>query len=57
MESGREAVERWLPYDLDEDRLDNFLLHRLAHPAASADDDREPSPGARFCAGSHSQCG
>ena len=34
MESGREAVERWLPYDLDEDRLDNFLLHRLAHPAA-----------------------
>lgn len=33
-ESGREAVARWLPYDLDEERLDNFLLHKLAHPAA-----------------------
>lgn len=34
MESGREAVERWLPYDLDEGRLDDYLLHRLAHPGA-----------------------
>lgn len=34
MEAGREAVERWLPYDLDESRLDDYLLHRLAHPGA-----------------------
>ncbi len=34
MEVGRETIERWLPYDLDEDRLDSFLLHRLAHPAS-----------------------
>ena len=34
LEAGREAIERWLPYDLDESRLDAFLLHRLAHPAA-----------------------
>lgn len=33
-ESGIEAVARWLPYDLDEKRLDSFLLHKLAHPAA-----------------------
>ncbi|MYB76283.1 MAG: hypothetical protein F4X83_04145 [Chloroflexi bacterium] len=34
MEAGREAVERWLPYDLDETRLDDYLLHGLAHPGA-----------------------
>ena len=34
LEAGREAIERWLPYDLDESRLDAYLLHRLAHPAA-----------------------
>lgn len=34
MEAGREAVERWLPYDLDEGRLDDYLLHRIAHPGA-----------------------
>lgn len=34
MEAGREAVERWLPYDLDDTRLDDYLLHRLAHPGA-----------------------
>ena len=34
MEAGREAIERWLPFDLDESRLDEFLLHGLAHPAA-----------------------
>ncbi len=34
MDTGREAIERWLPYDLDENRIDDYLLHRLAHPAA-----------------------
>ena len=34
MEAGREAVERWLPYDLDEGRLDDYLLHRIAHPGS-----------------------
>lgn len=34
MEAGREAIERWLPYDLDESREDSYLLHRLAHPAS-----------------------
>lgn len=34
MEACREAVERWLPYDLDESRLDDYLLHRIAHPGA-----------------------
>jgi hypothetical protein len=34
IESGREAIERWLPFDLDEERLDTYLLHRLAHPGS-----------------------